>query len=79
MNHIKTIVRNKNLTKDNREEEKNVFYKMEEANTSIAMTDTNLTTTDLTAANMRRNGTSQGNRRTTNFFMSNNQNEDSQG
>ena len=79
VNHIKTIVRNKNPTKD-KVEERNIFYGVQEADKnndsdgfhqSMGMTDTHLTATDLNAANMRRNGTSHGQRRTTNFFTSN--------
>ena len=77
VNHIKTIVRNKNPVRDIKVEDKNVFRKIDETNaglhTSIGITDTHLTASDLNSANMRRNGTSQGQRRTTNFFMSNNQ------
>jgi len=80
VNHIKTMHR---PTKDNKMDDRNIFYKMEGEqqqqnnsglHNSMAMTDTQLTAKDLNSANMRRNGTSHGNRRTTNFFTSNNNN-----
>lgn len=82
VNHIKTMHRPS--TKDNKMDDRNIFYKGEDPQSnsglhnSTAMTDTQLTAKDLNSTNMRRNGTSHGQRRTTNFFTSNNNNQNNE-